>query len=93
MEAKQAARLAGLDPVLRQSGKWQGKERIRGGRRELYMPALAAMRFNTDLKAMSETLTAKRKPAKVVITVGMRKLIVLANALIAAGRTWIPKIA
>ena len=32
---KQAASLAGLAPVSRQSGKWQGKERIRGGRGEL----------------------------------------------------------
>jgi transposase len=30
--AKRAASLAGLAPISRQSGKWQGKERIRGGR-------------------------------------------------------------
>jgi transposase len=55
------------------------------------MPALSAMRFNPDLKAMSETLTARGKPAKVVITAVMRKLIVLSNSLIAAGRKWAPK--
>jgi transposase len=95
LDAKQVASLAGLAPVSRQSGKWHGKEHIRGGRRELrralYMPALAAMRFNADLKAMAEILTAKGKPTKVIITAIMRKLIVLANALIAAGRTWAPK--
>ncbi|WP_435531531.1 transposase [Pseudogemmobacter faecipullorum] len=36
-----------------QSGKWQGKERITGGRasirRAIYMPALVAIRFNRDL--------------------------------------------
>lgn len=94
MSNKQAASLAGLAPVSRQSGKWQGKERIRGGRRELrralYMPALSAMRFNPDLKAMSETLTARGKPSKVVITAVMRKLIVLSNVLVAAGREWSP---
>lgn len=94
MSNKQAASLAGLAPVSRQSGKWQGKEHIRGGRRELrralYMPALSAMRFNPDLKTMSETLTARGKPAKVVITAVMRKLIVLSNILVAAGRKWRP---
>jgi transposase len=46
LEGKQAASLAGLAPISRQSGKWQGKERIHGGRRFLrraiYMPALVA---------------------------------------------------
>ena len=32
MTGKQAASLAGLAPISRQSGKWQGKERIQGGR-------------------------------------------------------------
>ena len=31
LEGKQAASLAGLAPMSRQSGKWQGKERIRPG--------------------------------------------------------------
>jgi transposase len=32
LSGKQAASLAGLAPISRQSGKWQGKERIQGGR-------------------------------------------------------------
>ena len=51
----QAASLAGLAPVARQSGHWTGRAFIRGGRsnvrQALYMPALVAMRFNPDLKA------------------------------------------
>ena len=39
---KQAASLAGLAPMTRQSGKWQGKAFIQGGRKflrdALYMP-------------------------------------------------------
>ena len=31
LDGKQAASLAGLAPISRQSGKWQGKERIQGG--------------------------------------------------------------
>jgi transposase len=46
LKEKQAASLASLAPISRQSGKWQGKERIQGGRaflqRAIYMPALVA---------------------------------------------------
>jgi hypothetical protein len=36
-------------------------------------------------------MSAKAEPAKVVVTAVMRKLIVLSNILIAAGRKWVPK--
>ena len=93
LDGKQAASLAGLAPVSRQSGKWQGKERIRGGRallrRAIYMPALVAVRFNPDLKAKYDQLVQAGKPAKVALTAIMRKLIVMANALLRDGRKWV----
>ncbi|WP_065327276.1 IS110 family transposase [Tritonibacter mobilis] len=53
LDSKKIAALAGLAPMTQQSGKWQGKERITGGRassrRAIYMPALVAIRFNRDL--------------------------------------------
>lgn len=95
MEAGQAASLSGLAPVARQSGRWTGKAFIRGGRanvrQALYMPALVAMRFNPDLKAKYTQLVGAGKPAKVAITAIMRKLVVMANALLKAGRPWMPK--
>jgi transposase len=43
LEAGQAANLAGLAPITRQSGRWTGRSFIRGGRADvrqaLYMPA------------------------------------------------------
>jgi transposase len=43
-------------------GKWQGKERIQGGRaslrRAVYLPAVVATRFNPDMKAKYEQLTS-----------------------------------
>ncbi|AYG64611.1 MULTISPECIES: transposase [unclassified Rhizobium] len=88
----QAASLAGLAPVARQSGTWTGRAFIRGGRAKLrqalYMPALVAMRFNPDLKAKYDQLKAAGKAPKVAITAIMRKLIVLANALLRDGREW-----
>jgi len=92
LDGKQAASLAGLAPVARQSGQWKGKSSIRGGRanvrQALYMPALVAARFNPDLKAKYRQLVAAGKPAKVAITAVMRKLIVTANALLKADRLW-----
>ena len=54
----------------------------------LYMPALVASRFNPDLKAIYQRLKATGKPAKVAITAIMRKLVVLANALLSNRRNW-----
>jgi hypothetical protein len=91
---KQAASLAGLAPISRQSGKWQGKESIRGGRghlrRALYLPALTAMRFNEDLRGKTEALAERGKPGK-LITAIMRNLVVLANVLLTDGRKWAPR--
>jgi transposase len=97
MNGKQTASLAGLAPLTRQSGNWQGKSFIQGGRAEprqaLYMPALVAIRFNPPLKAKYEALRAAGKPAKVAIVAIMRKLLVIANALLRDGRKWTPKVA
>ncbi|MGH7076833.1 MAG: transposase [Acetobacteraceae bacterium] len=94
---KEAASLAGLAPVTRQSGQWKGKSFIRGGRANvrhaLYMPALVAARFNHDLKAKYRQLIAAGKPAKLALTAIMRKLIVIANALLKADRPWRKSIA
>jgi len=94
LDNKQAASLAGLAPVARQSGQWKGKSFIRGGRanvrQALYMPALVAARFNPDLKAKYQQLVAAGKPAKIAITTVMRKLVVIVNALLKADRLWNP---
>ena len=86
LDGKCAASLAGLAPVARDSGQHSGKRFIRAGRthlrQALYMPALVAIRFNADMKAKYQALTAV-----------MRKLVILANALLHQGRTWAPKTA
>lgn len=92
LEGKQAASLAGLAPVQRQSGSWKGHAYIRGGRaflrQALYMPALVACRFNKDSRAIYQKLVEAGKPAKVAITAVMRKLVLLANALLRDDRPW-----
>ena len=48
------------------------------------MPALVAVRFNPDLKAKYAQLVELGKQTKVALTTIMRKLIVLAHALLKA---------
>ena len=97
LNGKEIAALAGLAPVVRESGKWKGKAKIKGGRaslrQALYMPALVATRFNPDIKAKYDQLREAGKPAKVAITAAMRKLLITANALIRDDRTWTQNVA
>jgi transposase len=97
IDAKHAASLAGLAPVTRQSGAWQGKSFIQGGRKPprdaLYMPAVAAIRFNPPLKAKYQALIAAGKPAKVALVAIMRKLLIIANALLRDNRKWTAEVA
>lgn len=89
---KQIASLAGVAPMARDSGAFQGKRHIRGGRakvrRALYMAALVATRFNHDMREKYNAMIKAGKAPKVAITAIMRKLIILANALIRDNRKW-----
>jgi len=96
ISGKQAASLAGLAPMSRQSGTWQGREHIRGGRAEmrrpLYLPAVAATRFNPDMKVKYDQFVAsgkRKKLAITAITAIMRKLLVMANSLLRDRRKWV----
>ena len=97
LDEKQVAALAGLAPIARQSGNWKGKSFIRGGRQQvrqgLYMPDLVAIRFNADLKTKYEQLIKAGKAPKQAITAVMRKLIILANALLKKDRKWQTRVA
>ena len=52
------------------------------------MPALVATGYNADMKTKYQALVAAGKPAKVAITAVMRKIVILANALLKANRPW-----
>jgi transposase len=86
----QAASLVGVAPIPNQSGTYKGQSRIGGGRahvrQALYMPALVACRYNPDLKAKYDALIkAGKLPKKAIIAI-LRKLVVLANALLSKGK-------
>jgi transposase len=86
LNRRQAAALAGVAPHPRDSGQWQGRRSIGGGRaavrRALYMAALVASRSNSQLKVFYQRLRAAGKPAKVALTAVMRKLVVLMNHIL-----------
>ena len=89
---RQAAALLGVAPFARDSGRRHGTRHIRGGRRRprnvLYMAALSAAMHNPDLQRVFQRLKAAGKSHKVAIVAIMRKLIVLANALLRDARPW-----
>lgn len=90
----EAASLAGLAPFNRDSGASQGRRRIGGGRlrvrRPLYMAALAALRGRSELAAFGRRLINSGKPFKTALTAVMRKMIVLANVVLARGTPYAP---
>jgi transposase len=68
---KQLAALVGLGPYAFDSGRFRGQRHIYGGRiavrNTLYMPALAAFRFNPALRTFHHRLVAAGKKPKVAI--------------------------
>jgi transposase len=99
LSAKQVAALAGVAPMNWDSGEMRGRRAIKGGRpairRLIYMASLSAgaRGANPDMKAFYQHLRARGKPSKVALVAVMRKLLILANTLIAENREWTQKVA
>lgn len=81
---KAAAKLAGLAPIARDSGKHQGRRPIRGGRRGiraiLFVVAEIVRRHEPDFKAFHARLKDKGLPKKAIRIALARKLLVRLNA-------------
>lgn len=80
MEPKQQVAHAGIAPREKQSGLFKGKAQIckTGNKRirtALYMPTLAAIRYNPVITPFYGKLISKDKHGKVVVCACMRKLI------------------
>jgi transposase len=82
---RQAASLARLAPINRDSGTHRGRRFTQGGRANvrtvLYMAALSAIRSNPPYKQNFQSLIAAGKPAKVAIIAIARKLLTALNAI------------
>lgn len=92
---EQAAALAGVAPLAQDSGTRTGHRRIWGGRAgvraALYMAAVSAIRCNPPIKACYTRLKTAGKPVKVALVACMRKLVILANAVLRDGVAWQPE--
>jgi transposase len=92
LSPKQITALAGLAPYVQQSGKYKGQARITGGRdrarKSLYMPVVACLRCNEDLKEFYDRLKGAGKPAKKALAACMRKLLCRLNAMVRDQTPW-----
>jgi transposase len=91
---EQAAALAGLAPYDDDSGDHVGVRHIEGGRerlrRALYNAALpASFRWNPQLIALYKRLIAAGKGHKRALIACARKLLVIINAIVARGTSWL----
>lgn len=92
LSRQEAAALAGLAPIARDSGTRSGARHCWGGRAEvrqaLYMAAVTACRANPDLRAFYHRLRAAGKAAKLALIAVARKLLTVLNALLRDGTMW-----
>ncbi len=88
----QIAKLAGVAPLNRDSGKQRGTRHIFAGRAQvrakLYMATLTAIRCNPVIKAFYQQLIARNKLKKVAIVACMRKLLTIINVMIRDNKPW-----
>lgn len=86
------AKLAGVAPMIKQSGKSEGKRRARGGRgnvrRVLYMATLAGTQKNPVIRRSYVKLLAKGKPKKLALVACMRKLLTILNDMVRHEAAW-----
>ena len=88
----EVAKLVGVAPMVRQSGKHKGKRMIIGGRGHvrhvLYMAALVATKHNPVIKAFFQRLVAAGKEKKVALVASMRKLLTILNDMVRNDECW-----
>ena len=88
----EVAKLVGVAPINRDSGKHSGKRFIGGGRgqvrRVLYMSTIVAIRHNATIKVYYQHLKSKGKASKVAIVACMRKFITILNLLLKTDQLW-----
>jgi len=92
LNRKQISSLVGVAPMNRDSGKFRGKRRIKGGRYTvrtvLYMATLSATQCNPVIRGFYQQLVAQGKHKKVALTACMRKFITMLNAMVRDRCEW-----
>ena len=95
LNRRQIAALVGVAPINRDSGNYRGKRMTGGGRRHLrsrlFMPLLAAIRFNPVIRNFYLRLILNGKTKMTAVIAAMRKLLTILNIMIAKNESWNPK--
>ena len=94
LDRGQVACLAGVAPLNCDSGQRSGARRCWGGRAPvraaLYMATVCAIKRNPLIRPFYARLRDAGKPVKVAMVACMRKLLLMANALLRDGTVWSP---
>ena len=89
---RKIASLVGVAPHADESGAFQGRRMIWGGRAQvrtkLYMASLSAVRFNPLLRAHYQALLERGKARKLALIACMRKLLLILNAMLRDQQPW-----
>jgi len=93
--AKELTALIGLDPVMRDSGTYRGKQRIskHGGqqiRNLLFLPTLSSLKCNDRIQLFYTRLTSKAKSKKLAVIAAMRKLVLIAFSIFKSEQNYEP---
>jgi transposase len=92
LNRRQIAKLVGIAPLNRDSGRWRGRRTIYGGRASvrsmLYMATLVGLRYNPAVQRLYERLLAVGKPQKVAHVACMRKLLTILNHMVRTNQPW-----
>ena len=93
--AKELTALIGLDPVMKDSGTYRGKQRIskHGGqqlRNLLFLPTLASLRCNDRIQVFYSRLTSNAKSKKLAVIASMRKLLLIAFSIFKSEQNYQP---
>ena len=86
------AKLAGVAPIVRDSGTSSRKRQTSGGRplvrKAIYMAVIVGIRWNERIRTHYKKLLARGKPVKVAIVACMRKLLTILNSMVKNRQKW-----
>lgn len=92
LDHRRIAKLVGVAPLARDSGKFAGKRTCWGGRKAvrstLYWAAMSARTHNPTIRAFYERLVKAGKPKKVALIAVVHKLLTILNAMVRDASTW-----
>ena len=97
LNRKQIAALVGIAPMNRDSGSFEGKRYIRGGRHKvrtvLFVSMMSTIQCHPKIKPMYERMVSSGKPKKVALIACMRKQLTILNTMVKNNTYWDEKMA